>query len=131
MNEKMYTDKNDKVKVIIESYGDMFRLTLEPGQNGTSHTMFANLAWTCHLKHRDNVPDNEELECFMAPKNKVINVIKAYREVNPKQEREGQKQSPFIFKWIGQERKFYKDLDVTPYRFRKPSFESINLKEEA
>lgn len=124
MNELMYTNKEHKVKVIIESFGDYARLSLEAGQNGVAHTSFLNLAWGCEVE-TSHIETNE-VECFMAPKEAVAKMIRAFRAANTQQPRRGKgswKQSPFIFQYVGQERTYYKDLDIVPYRYRTPNYE--------
>lgn len=131
MNEKMYTDIDHKIKITIESFGTMERLSLERGQNGIAHTTFANLAWGCEVDMSRTATN--DVESFIAPREKIAEVVRSFRAMNNKQQRRGQglwKQSPFIFRHIGQQGTYYKDLNIVPYRYSKPSFLGTHLKEE-
>jgi len=126
-NEKPYTNQNDKVKVIIESFGEYARLTLKEGQNGTAHTMLRNLAWLCGAE----LP-NYEIESFMAPKEIVAQKVKAFRTVNTEQSRRGEglwKQSPFIFEYAGQIRTYKSTVDEVEHHYKKSRFDTIQKSE--
>lgn len=127
----MYTDIDHKINITVESFGSMSRLSLERGQNGIAHTTFANLAWTCQVDMSRTATN--DVESFIAPKEDVAKAVKTFRVLNTKQARRGKglwKQSPFIFHHIGQQRSYFKDLDIIPYRYSKPSFLGVHYKEE-
>lgn len=126
MNEKMYTDINDKVKVIVESFGSHVRLTLAEGQNGTAHTMLKNLAWTCGY-HAWRITD--DMESFSTQFDDFAHAVKAFRAANVKQDRRGKgfwKQSPFVFKFVAQQRFLNRDFEANGYRAQTPVYKDLD-----
>lgn len=102
MNQK--DNKPVVCDILIESFGpSIVRLTMKHGQNGIGHTLFANLAWVCTERGRE-----EEQEFFSTTREKLAGAIKSFRVANICQPRRGLthsgqwKQSPFRFHVINQ-----------------------------
>lgn len=88
---------NQKVAVMLESFGARCRLSLSPGQSGIAANMFANLLWILGASGGE--------ETFIASREKLAAAIKAFRASNVMQGRRGKglwKQSPFSFSLVAQ-----------------------------
>lgn len=122
----------NKTKILLESIGENVRLTLASTEDETSNIMFQNLKWLC-TKQVDVLENDSKV--FIAPKNKLMLAIQAYRASNISQPRRGKqlwKESPFLFQVVSQKtfdtkgfedyrQGEHQDGETNPWQDYKPS----------
>lgn len=67
-------------KILLETFGDIYRLTLPANADEQTINRFANLAWVCNLQGTET--DGQEITSFCVSSEKLNRAVRAFRLAN-------------------------------------------------